>query len=325
MKRMTIGLIVALGSSAPALAKKPAIERPAQPELEKLLEGAGWTMTPEMSGAYKPGDIYSSGTHRLWSAGPDCFKAAPRESPYTSMEVRNSLESGVTMNTVVGGAGAGAGISKKIVFDDPMHVQLAGAGLTPNPSCTQTLKEEVDEGRDLSDMYVIVEVLSARIQKQECGSFDVELGYFVVSTDVAITQACSQESLEPVAVAYKIMPVRELRQVRGFVPALAVIAPTAAPTPPAPETEPISPSASPGGGGGNTMLYGGGILTAVGAGLVIKTTLDYKSATHISEDDWSSLSLMNSVGWGAMIAGGGMVSINFLSLDQPTVGWSGAW
>jgi hypothetical protein len=34
---------------------------------------------------------------------------------------------------------------------------------------------------------------------------------------------------------------------------------------------------------------------------------------------------MNSVGWGAMIAGGGMVSINFLSLDQPTVGWSGAW
>ena len=178
------------------------------PEIEEVLQRAGWTMTPEMSAAYtQPGNIFDE-NNALLKRGRDCFevKVGP-PAAYASMEVNRSLEAGVRMRVLVAGGRAGLGIEKKLVFDTPKHRQIPRLDLRLNAACRGVFDELVATGEDISGAYVVTESLSAVVQKQECGSFDVKAGVFVVSGDAKIQQSCSQTSLEPVAVAYKRVPL----------------------------------------------------------------------------------------------------------------------
>jgi TPR repeat protein len=177
------------------------------PDLNQVLTNAGWTITPEMSAAFStPGDILDA-NHGLQAAGKDCFDAKPREGAYTSMEVTRSLTAGVRMSVMVTGVRAGMGIEKKLVFDTPTYQQIAQLDLVPNDACLKKLEGARARGIDMSRWYVITEALSAVIQKQECGSYSASAGGFVVSGDAEVQQMCAQTSLEPVAVAYKVVPV----------------------------------------------------------------------------------------------------------------------
>jgi len=64
---------------------------------------------------------------------------------------------------------------------------------------------------DLGEMYAVQEVLTAEIAEQTCGRVDAS-GRFVGlgKAEVELARACMQESLEPVAVAYRVVPITEL-------------------------------------------------------------------------------------------------------------------
>lgn len=174
------------------------------PDIEEVLQRAGWTMTPEMSAAYsEPGNIFDE-NNALLKRGADCFDAqAGPPAAYASMEVNRSLEAGVRMRVLIGGGKAGLGIEKKLVFDTPKHRQIPRLDLQLNTGCWEVFDDLIATGEDISGFYVITESLSAIVQKQECGSFDVKARVFVVSGNAKVQQSCAQTSLEPVAVAYK--------------------------------------------------------------------------------------------------------------------------
>jgi hypothetical protein len=196
-----------------ASAKGNKVDQSALPELAKLLEGAGWEMTPDMSGAYRPGDVYDRVRNQRVASSAECFDVKPTESPYTSMEVTRSLEAGVRMNVVVAGGRAGLGITKKIVFDDPRHRQISRLLLEPSDSCVAAIDKQRVNGVDTREWFIITEVISAMIQKQECGSYDAKAGAFTLSGEVDIQAACIQKSLEPVAIAYKTIALDEVMPV----------------------------------------------------------------------------------------------------------------
>ena len=154
------------------------------PDINEVLTGAGWTITPEMSAAFSmPGDILDA-NHGLQTVGSECFDVHPREGAYTSMEVNRTLTAGVRMSVVVAGARAGMGIQKKLVFDTPTYRQIPQLDLVPNDACLKKLERALSRGIDMSGWYVITEALSAVIQKQECGSYSASAGGFVLSGDV---------------------------------------------------------------------------------------------------------------------------------------------
>ncbi len=181
----------------------------AVPELKAVLESAGWTMTPEWTDAYNPGDIYYR-NNMVWEKGSVCFEAKPISSEYSSMEVSRSLETGVALDAVVKGVRAGIQVSKKVVFDTPKLRQITGRGLRVKADCLKSLGEAKGRGEDLSTYQVVVSVLSARIQKQQCGSYDAKAKLFRISGDLVVTNACNVGTDVPVAVAYKMMPVTQL-------------------------------------------------------------------------------------------------------------------
>lgn len=188
--------------------RAPQVDAPQPvPDLEEVLRKAGWTITPELSAAYsQPGDIFDGG-NTLIKKGLDCFEAKVHEGAYASMEVNRSLESGVKMRVSVASVRAGVGLTKKMVFGTPTHRQIALLDLVPTAECAATLRAAQARGLPVASWMVITEALSATIQKQECGEFNVEAGTFVVSGDLSVQQACMQTSLEPVAVAYKLVSV----------------------------------------------------------------------------------------------------------------------
>ena len=214
---MFVALWLAIVGTVHAGKKNVSTEIPgALPELATILESAGWAMSPELSGAYKIGDIYDDATNRLWAEGERCFAASPRESPYTSVDVRRTLQGGVRVSNIVGTVGGSGELTRRMLFDAPTHTQLAGMDLNLAPDCEDALRDELDRGGDLTGRYVIVEVLAARILEQTCGTWNAKLKAFVVSADAAVKEACAVESLEPVAVAVKTLSVGDLLGLEGY-------------------------------------------------------------------------------------------------------------
>jgi hypothetical protein len=223
---MWFAAAVSLATATEAMAK-PKPERAAAeqvPDIEELLQRAGWTITPEMSAAYaQPGDIFDE-NNTLLKNGVDCFDAEVKEGAYASMEVNRSLETGVRMQVMVTGSRAEMGIQKKMTFDTPILRRIPQWDLIPNASCLQSLRRVENQRKDISGLYVITESLSAIIQKQECGSFSVEAGGWVISGDAKVQQLCEQTSLEPVAVAFKTWPVTKLLAAAAAIPGAAALA-----------------------------------------------------------------------------------------------------
>ncbi len=216
-----VGAIVGGPASAePATALRPghrvqlAASAAELPALSALLERAGWSPTPELSGAFQPGRIFSADQHRLQI--DDCFDAPIQRSTYTSAEVVTHLQAGVSVGM---GLAQGHGkLVKKLRFGAPEHLAMPALKMRPTEACLRTLRDGAARGLDLSTLYVVQEALLAEIAEQTCGRIDargriVGLG----AGEAALSIACAQESLEPVAVAFRVQP---LHTVPGLVDAL---------------------------------------------------------------------------------------------------------
>ena len=113
----------------------PAASAADIPVLAHLLEKTGWVPTPELSGGFKPGDIFAVTDQGHQWQGEGCFAAEARVSTYTATEVVAQLQVGVSTPL----AGAEAGLHKKVRFGTPMHEALPGLGLQPTAACLQSL------------------------------------------------------------------------------------------------------------------------------------------------------------------------------------------
>lgn len=217
-----------LSSGKPATSEVPA--------LEKILRTGNWEPTPEMSGRYAVGTILdtSAGDHRIMAA--NCFEQNPLVAPYVGAEVVASMQAGVSMP--LGRGRAGGELVKKVKFGTPTTESLERLYMKLTPTCSQLLVELPPE--NLAQMYIVQEVLKADIAEQTCGSLDasgriVGLG----AADASFSQACSMESLEPVAVGYRTLPLAELlpKEMRAEVLAVATVS--------AETDEPVAPSSPP--------------------------------------------------------------------------------
>ena len=206
------------------------------PALAALLDKAGWLSTPELSGAFKPGDIFAVTDQGHQWQGAGCFAVEPRISTYTSTEVVSQLQMGVRTPLM----GVQSGLAKKLKFSTPMHEAIPGMGLTPTAECNRALNQAA-EARDISQWYVVKEVLRAEIAEQTCGKVDAR-GTFnpFVQADASLASACSVQALEPVAVAYRIVPVLDL--LGGGVAASPLVGAPPTPGSPVPPTHTTEPS-----------------------------------------------------------------------------------
>jgi hypothetical protein len=186
------------------------------PALAELLGKAGWTPTPELSGTFEAGAIFSETVSGHQLALEGCFAVAPKESTYTQAEVMTQLQAGVSVSVGMGSVSGSAGIVKKVKFGTPVHYALPALEMVPTEACREKLGRAGSMGQDLSQMYVIKEALFAEIAEQTCGQIDAS-GRFVGlgAADVEVSMACAQASLEPVAVAYRTQPVTSLPGVGG--------------------------------------------------------------------------------------------------------------
>jgi len=196
-----------------AVGAKPATSAAEIPALAELLERAGWQPTPELSGTFEAGAIFTVTQlgHQLALEG--CFEVAPKVSTYTQAEVITQLQAGVSVKVGAGAGTVGAevGLVKKVKFGTPTHFALPALEMEPTPDCEAKLKKAAQRGLALSQMYVVKEVLFAEIAEQTCGRVDIE-GRFVGlgQAEAELAMACAQDSLEPVAVAYRTEAVTRL-------------------------------------------------------------------------------------------------------------------
>lgn len=190
---------------------RPAANAQAIPALARLLEATGWTPTPELSGAFEPGRVFqvTDSGHRLQL--DHCFAREPARSSYTAAELVTRLQAGVGVSVGVGALGAHASIVKRLSFGAPEQRSLPALQMTPSAACRVALDEAARRGLDLATLYVVQEALFASIAEQTCGRVDAS-GRFVAlgEAEAGLAAACSQESLEPVAIGYRTLPVADL-------------------------------------------------------------------------------------------------------------------
>ena len=104
--------------------------------------------------------------------------------------------------------GVSAGLEKKVSFKDPVHYTIERLAMVPTPECADMLRTA--SASDVGQMYAVQEVLLAEITEQTCGRLDANGSFVVGEAEADFERACSQESLEPVAVAYRSVPVSML-------------------------------------------------------------------------------------------------------------------
>ncbi len=187
----------------------PAASAAEIPALAKLLEKAGWEPTPELSGVFKTGSIFQQdgATHSLMVRS--CFDAEEVQDTYTSAEVVTQLQAGVRVKFGLGSVKGSGELIKKVKFGTPVHATLERLAMFPTEGCEKLLARV--STADLESMYAVQEVLTAEIAEQTCGRLDAT-GKFVGlgAAEAELSMACRQESLEPVAVAYRVVPLVDL-------------------------------------------------------------------------------------------------------------------
>lgn len=187
----------------------PAASSAEIPALASLLAKAGWLPAPELSGVFSAGRIFERTTTGDRLLADDCIAAVPREATYTAVELVTSLQGGVSVGGPLLTAGAYAGIVKKVKFGTPTQVTIPGMNLQLSSSCQESLRTLAPSR--IAAAYVVQEVLRAQISEQTCGKVGAN-GTFVGlgAADTSLSMACSQASLEPVAVGYRIVQLSEL-------------------------------------------------------------------------------------------------------------------
>ncbi len=204
----------------------PATSAAEIPALSKLLEKAGWTPTPELSGVFRPGSIFAvmGDSHALLAEG--CISKEPQENNYTSAEMVSLMQAGVSVRAGLGKAEISGGIVKKMKFSTPVQLSVPIIDLQLTAACLERLESLPEAQRDSA--YVVRELLRAEIAEQTCGRLDAE-GRMVGlgEADAELSAACMQASLEPVGVGYRTVPLNELLAM-GAAPDLAPAPPAVA-------------------------------------------------------------------------------------------------
>ena len=204
-----LGLLLSPRVHAAPAAVRPAASAADIPALADLLARTGWTPTPELSGVYQAGAVFLDDGQRHTLMLRGCFDAAPQTDTYTSMELVSSLQAGVRIRAGAFSARAETELVRQVRFGVPEHHTLERLHMQPTADCRDRLARAPADARDR--MYAVQEVLTAEIAEQTCGRLDAE-GRFVGlgAADAALASACSQVSLEPVAVAYRTVPISAL-------------------------------------------------------------------------------------------------------------------
>jgi hypothetical protein len=218
----------------------PAANAGEIPALDRLLERTGWQPTPEMTGAFEAGFVFSDTSLGHQIVADDCLDTVPIESSYTSAEMVTNLQSGVQVRVGVGNIGGSAGIVKKVKFGVPVHASIPTLKLHLTDACRTALLQADRSGHlDLTSTYVVKEVLRAEITEQTCGHIDAS-GSFVSlgQASAELSMACAQHSLEPVAVAFRTIPIRKLLDAQ---PDLSPLFQSGAPETPQPTAEVPAP------------------------------------------------------------------------------------
>ena len=194
---------------AAALATHPSASVSDMPALADLLERSGWRVTPELSGIFQPGSVFLETETGHREMVRDCFAALPHSNTYTAAEVVTQLHAGVKVRTGFARFGASGGIEKKVKFDTPTHTTIEGLSMVPTPLCLEKLGRASDAERQ--GMYVVQEALTAVITEQTCGRVSAT-GQIVGigSAEASASRSCARESLDPVVVGYRVVPVPEL-------------------------------------------------------------------------------------------------------------------
>ena len=177
--------------------------------LSELLDDTGWTQTPEFSGVFKVGSVFriQEGGHGLMIRS--CFEAIAQTDTYTSMEVVSQLQAGVSVRAGLFGGKASGEIVKRVRFGTPEHHTIERLAMNPTEECHLLLAKVAD--RDVKHMYAVSEVLTAEISEQTCGRINAKGGFVGLGkAEAELSAACSLESLEPVAVAMRTVPLSEL-------------------------------------------------------------------------------------------------------------------
>ncbi len=210
---MLIGLMPYAADAAPLKAERrivdvaPAVNAMEMPVLAGLLNKAGWTPTPELSGVFQVGRIFKDdGTgHSLMVR--DCFDTEAGSDPYTSSEVVSHMKAGVRVGLGLK-VKASASMVRKVRFDVPMHHTIERLAMVPTEACAAML--DTATAAEKGTMYAVQEVLTAVISEQRCGQIDGKGRFILAAADAEVSEVCSQESQKPVAVAYRSVPVAEL-------------------------------------------------------------------------------------------------------------------
>ena len=190
-----------------AAAVQPAVNAADIPALAGLLDKAGWTATPELSGVFQVGRIFKDDGSGHSLMVRDCFSTEVGSDPYTSAEVVNHLEAGVQVGFGIQ-ASASAAMVRTVRFEQPVHHTLARLAMVPTAECTAMLTSASPGER--STMYAVQEVLTAVITEQRCGTLDANGRFVATSGEMSLERSCSQTSEEPVAVAYRSVAVADL-------------------------------------------------------------------------------------------------------------------
>jgi hypothetical protein len=243
--------------------------------LASLLEKAQWQPTPELSGIFVPGQIFEITALGHRSLAEGCVAKRPSTFTYTAADIVTSLQAGVSVGGNLASARGSGELLKKVKFGAPNQLTIPRLDLTLTPDCKARLGAQPSEV--IYRSYVVQEVLQAEIAEQTCGRLDasgriVGLG----AVDAELSAACSQASLEPVAVGYRTVPLSELMG----LPARPDVAPTPAPPvrdvkspvavrpaerEPKPEPAPRAPRPSPNPKGRVGLRWTGGVIAGLGA------------------------------------------------------------
>lgn len=186
---------------------QPAVNAADIPVLAGLLDKAGWTATPELSGVFQVGRIFKDDGFGHSLMVRDCFSTEVGSDPYTSAEVVNHLEAGVQVGFGIQ-ASASAAMVRTVRFEQPVHHTLARLAMVPTAECTAMLTSA--SAGERSTMYAVQEVLTAVITEQRCGTLDANGRFVAASAEMSLERSCSQTSEEPVAVAYRSVAVADL-------------------------------------------------------------------------------------------------------------------
>jgi hypothetical protein len=302
MQRIAVGMaLVMLCVTGPAWAKKSSdgegMKKPGM-DIGKIL-GDGYEVPPELSSRAKPGTIivWDKDKARFEAFRSDCVRKSPNQYEMTNVSMKSSLAGGVRMNVGPVGAGVQARTILQLQFNDPTIVAFEAADVRIQSSCRDLVNKRM-KSIHLSHMYLVQEAILAKISG--CTKVESTAKARLVGRSASVEGAgsCEMYSNEPVVVGLRLVPVGQFDGIKPDT--------RPPPKPVAKKPKNTSPPLL------NMWTVSGGLATLGGGAMVLATTMSANKGPD-SPDDFQTLQLVNTLGWGLMVGGVSMGVVPYLS------------